>query len=39
MKNRRMYSIFISSTFEDLKKERQALIGMALENNYIPIGV
>ena len=27
MKNRRKFSIFISSTYEDLKKERQALVG------------
>ena len=26
MKNRRKFSIFISSTYEDLKKERQALV-------------
>ncbi len=39
MKNRRKFSIFISSTYEDLKKERQALIGVALENNFIPVGM
>ena len=38
MKNIRKFSIFISSTYEDLKKERQALIGVALENNFIPVG-
>ena len=38
MKNRRKFSIFISSTYEDLKKERQALVGVALENNFIPVG-
>lgn len=39
MKNRRKFSIFISSTYEDLKKERQALMGVALENNFIPVGM
>lgn len=39
MKNIRKFSIFISSTYEDLKKERQALVGVALENNLIPVGM
>ena len=39
MKNIRKFSIFISSTYEDLKKERQALLGVALENNLIPVGM
>lgn len=39
MNNRRKFSIFISSTYEDLKKERQALMGVALENNLIPVGM
>lgn len=39
MTNKRKFSIFISSTYEDLKKERQALIGVALENNFIPVGM
>lgn len=39
MKNRRKFSVFISSTYEDLKEERQALIGVALENNLIPVGM
>ena len=39
MKNRRKFSIFISSTYEDLKKERQALVAVALENNFIPVGM
>lgn len=39
MKNKRKFSIFISSTYEDLKGERQALIGVALENNFIPVGM
>ena len=39
MKNRRKFSIFISSTYEDLKKERQALVGVSLENNFIPVGM
>ena len=37
MKNRRKFSIFISSTYEDLKKERQALVGVALELSLIHI--
>ncbi len=36
---KRKFSIFISSTYEDLKEERQALVGVALENNYIPVGM
>ncbi len=39
MKNRRKFSVFISSTYEDLKEERQALVGVALENNFIPVGM
>lgn len=39
MRNRRKFSIFISSTYEDLKEERQALVGVALENNFIPVGM
>ncbi len=39
MNNRRKFSIFISSTYEDLKAERQALMGVALENNFIPVGM
>ena len=39
MNTKRKFSIFISSTYEDLKKERQALIGVALENNFIPVGM
>ena len=39
MKNRRKFSIFISSTYDDLKEERQALVGVALENNFIPVGM
>ena len=39
MKNIRKFSIVISSTYEDLKKERQALLGVALENNFIPVGM
>ena len=33
------WEIFISSTYEDLKEERQALMGVALENNFIPVGM
>ena len=39
MKNVRKFSVFISSTYEDLKNERQALVGVALENNFIPVGM
>jgi len=39
MKNKRKFSIFISSTYEDLKEERQALVGVALEKNFIPVGM
>ena len=39
MKIIRKFSVFISSTYEDLKKERQALVGVALENNFIPVGM
>lgn len=37
MRNRRKFSIFRSSTYEDLKSERQALMGVGLENNLIPV--
>lgn len=36
---KRKFSIFISSTYEDLKEQRQALVGVALENNFIPVGM
>lgn len=39
MNNKRKFSIFISSTYEDLKEERQALVGVALEKNLIPVGM
>lgn len=39
MRDRRKFSAFISSTYEDLKEERQALVGVALENNFIPVGM
>ena len=39
MNNKRKFSIFISSTYEDLKEERQALMSVALENNFIPVGM
>ena len=39
MKNIRKFSVFISSTYEDLKNERQALMEVALENNFIPVGM
>ena len=39
MEFERKFSLFISSTYEDLKNERQALIGVALENGFIPVGM
>ena len=39
MTNKRKFSLFISSTYEDLKDERQALLGVALESGYIPVGM
>lgn len=39
MAYKRKYSIFISSTYEDLKVERQAIMGVALENDFIPVGM
>ncbi len=39
MTSKRKFSLFISSTYEDLKEERQALMGVALENGFIPVGM
>ena len=39
MSYKRKYSVFISSTCEDPIEERQELLGVALENNYIPVGM
>ena len=39
MNIQRKFSVFISSTYEDLKMERQALMGVALENDFIPVGM
>lgn len=39
MSYKRKYSVFISSTYEDLIEERQELLGVALENDYIPFGM
>lgn len=39
MSDKRKFSIFISSTYEDLKEERQAAMGVALENDFIPVGM
>lgn len=39
MNDKRKFSIFISSTYEDLVDERQALVGVALEKNFIPVGM
>lgn len=39
MNAKRKFSIFISSTYEDLIDERQALVGVALEKNFIPVGM
>ncbi len=36
---KRKFSVFISSTYDDLKEQRQALMGVALENNFIPVGM
>lgn len=33
------YQVFISSTYEDLKEHRSALIGACLEGGYIPVGM
>ena len=33
------YQVFISSTYEDLKEERQAAIACLLDNNCIPVGM
>lgn len=33
------YSIFVSSTYEDLKEERIALMTVLLEKNFIPVGM
>lgn len=39
MSYKRKYSVFISSTYEDLIEERQELLSVALENDYIPVGM
>lgn len=39
MSYKRKYSVFISSTYEDLIEERQEQLGVALENDYIPVGM
>lgn len=39
MKDNRKYSAFISSTYEDLREERLALMGVALESDFIPVGM
>lgn len=33
------YTIFVSSTYEDLKEEREALVGPLLTKGFIPIGM
>lgn len=33
------YQVFVSSTYEDLKEERQAVIGALLECGFIPVGM
>ncbi len=35
----RKYQVFVSSTYEDLKKERQAAISCLLDMNCIPVGM
>ena len=39
MADKRKFSIFISSTYEDLMDERRAVLEVALESNYIPVGM
>lgn len=39
MDNGRKFSLFISSTYEDLLEERKALMEVALDNNFIPVGM
>ena len=39
MADKRKFSLFVSSTYEDLKEERQAIMGVALENGFIPVGM
>lgn len=39
MSYKRKFSIFVSSTYEDLKEERQEILGVALENDFIPVGM
>lgn len=36
---KRKFSIFISSTYEDLKEERQEVFDVALESDFIPVGM
>lgn len=36
---KRKFSLFVSSTYEDLKEERQAVMGVAIENDFIPVGM
>jgi len=36
---KKRYKIFISTTFEDLKEERQAILNAVLELNHIPAGM
>ncbi len=39
MDYKRKFSIFISSTYEDLKEERQVAMMVALESDLIPVGM
>ena len=39
MSFKRKYSLFVSSTYGDLKSERQAVMDVALENDFIPVGM
>ena len=39
MSYKRKYSIFISSTYEDMIEERQEVLGVALECDFIPVGM
>ena len=39
IKPKTKYTIFVSSTYEDLKDERQAIVGSLLTKGFIPVGM
>ena len=39
MRMRKRYQVFISSTFEDLREERQAAVEAILKAGHIPAGM